>query len=73
MALRVVQNALITLDNCRVPERNCLQTDSSFRDTASVLRILTPDLEKKIANGTLATAGNRLMEQLERERDSELP
>jgi hypothetical protein len=72
MALRVVQNALITLDNCRVPEENCLQTDSSFRDTASVLRILTPDLEKKIANGTLATAGNRLIEQLERERDTML-
>ncbi|HST09786.1 MAG TPA: acyl-CoA dehydrogenase family protein, partial [Terriglobales bacterium] len=36
MALRVVQNALITLDNCRVPEENRLQLDSSFRDTARV-------------------------------------
>jgi glutaryl-CoA dehydrogenase len=39
MALRVVQNALITLENCRVPEENRLQMDSSFRDTARVLRM----------------------------------
>jgi alkylation response protein AidB-like acyl-CoA dehydrogenase len=39
MALRVVQNALITLDNCRVPEENRLQGALSFRDTARVLRM----------------------------------
>jgi glutaryl-CoA dehydrogenase len=39
MALRVVQNALITLENCRVPEENRLQMDTSFRDTARVLRM----------------------------------
>ena len=39
MALRVVQNALITMDNCRVPEENRLQMDRSFRDTAKVLRM----------------------------------
>ncbi len=39
MALRVVQNALITLDNCVVPEENRLQIDTSFRDTARVLRM----------------------------------
>jgi glutaryl-CoA dehydrogenase len=39
MALRVVQNALITLENCRVPEENRLQADTSFRDTARVLRM----------------------------------
>jgi glutaryl-CoA dehydrogenase len=39
MALRVVQNALITLENCRVPEANRLQLDTSFRDTARVLRM----------------------------------
>jgi glutaryl-CoA dehydrogenase len=38
IALRVVQNAEITLDNVRVPERNRLQLASSFRDTAQVLR-----------------------------------
>jgi glutaryl-CoA dehydrogenase len=39
MALRVVQNALITMENCRVPEENRLQMDASFRDTARVLRM----------------------------------
>jgi glutaryl-CoA dehydrogenase len=39
MALRVVQNALITLENCRVPEQDRLQLDTSFRDTARVLRM----------------------------------
>jgi glutaryl-CoA dehydrogenase len=39
IALRVVQNGLITLDNCRVPEANRLQADRSFRDTARVLRM----------------------------------
>ena len=39
IALRVVQNALITLDNCRVPEANRLQEAVSFRDTARVLRM----------------------------------
>jgi glutaryl-CoA dehydrogenase len=39
IALRIVQNGLITLDNCRVPEANRLQGDRSFRDTARVLRM----------------------------------
>jgi glutaryl-CoA dehydrogenase len=39
IALRVVQNALITLDGVRVPEANRLQRASSFRDTANVLRM----------------------------------
>lgn len=39
IALRVVQNGVITLDNCRVPEENRLQGDTSFRDTARVLRL----------------------------------
>jgi alkylation response protein AidB-like acyl-CoA dehydrogenase len=39
IALRVVQNGLITLENCRVPEENRLQTDTPFRDTARVLRM----------------------------------
>jgi len=38
MALRVVQNGLITLTDCRVSEANRLQKANSFRDTASVLR-----------------------------------
>lgn len=39
IALRVVQNALITLEGCRVPEANRLQGARSFRDTAAVLRM----------------------------------
>jgi len=39
MALRVVQNGLITLQDCRVAEENRLQNDTSFRDTARVLRM----------------------------------
>jgi glutaryl-CoA dehydrogenase len=39
IALRIVQNARITLDGVRVPEANRLQRASSFRDTAEVLRI----------------------------------
>ncbi len=39
VALRSVQNALITLDGVRVPESHRLQNASSFRDTARVLRL----------------------------------
>jgi glutaryl-CoA dehydrogenase len=39
MALRVVQNALITLEECRVPESSRLQNANSFKDTARVLRM----------------------------------
>jgi glutaryl-CoA dehydrogenase len=39
IALRVVQNAHITLDGVRVPEENRLQGADSFRDTAAVLRM----------------------------------
>jgi alkylation response protein AidB-like acyl-CoA dehydrogenase len=39
VALKVVQNGLITLNDCRIPEANRLQQDSSFRDTARVLRM----------------------------------
>ena len=39
MALRTVQNALITLSNCEVPEVDRLQEANSFRDTAKVLRM----------------------------------
>ncbi|NUT10958.1 MAG: acyl-CoA dehydrogenase [Nonomuraea sp.] len=38
MALRTVQNADLTLRECRVPETNRLQNAASFRDTAKILR-----------------------------------
>ena len=39
MALRIVQNALITLNDCKVPESDRLQKAESFRDTAKVLKM----------------------------------
>lgn len=39
IALRMVQNADITLTEVRVPERNRLQRGESFRETAAVLRL----------------------------------
>ncbi len=39
IALKVVQNGLITMKDCQVPEANRLQEAKSFRDTAKVLRM----------------------------------
>ena len=39
MALRIVQNALITLTDCKVPESDRLKHADSFRDTAKVLQM----------------------------------
>jgi alkylation response protein AidB-like acyl-CoA dehydrogenase len=39
IGLKIVQNGLITMDNCPIPEENRLQVDASFRDTARVLRM----------------------------------
>jgi glutaryl-CoA dehydrogenase len=39
IALKVVQNGLITLKDVRVPEENHLQAGLSFRDTARVLKM----------------------------------
>jgi glutaryl-CoA dehydrogenase len=39
MALKIVQNALITMENCEVAEVNRLQKSNSFKDTAQVLRM----------------------------------
>ena len=38
VALRIVPNADIVLEDCRVPEANRLQNANSFRDTAEILR-----------------------------------
>ena len=39
MALRIVQNAIITLTDCKVPESDRLQNANSFKDTAKVLKM----------------------------------
>lgn len=39
LSLRIVQNGLITLTDCRVAEANRLQNANSFKDTSAVLRM----------------------------------
>ncbi|HKG07524.1 MAG TPA: acyl-CoA dehydrogenase family protein [Pedobacter sp.] len=39
MALRIVQNGLISLNNCEVDEADRLQNANSFKDTAKVLKM----------------------------------
>lgn len=39
MALRIVQNGLVTLTDCEVPETDRLQHANSFKDTSLVLRM----------------------------------
>lgn len=39
MALRIVQNAVITLTDCKIPESDRLKHADSFKDTAKVLRM----------------------------------
>jgi alkylation response protein AidB-like acyl-CoA dehydrogenase len=39
IALKIVQNGLITMKDCRVPEENRLQAGKSFRDVARVLKM----------------------------------
>jgi glutaryl-CoA dehydrogenase len=39
MALRVVQNGLITLKDCRVPESDRLQNANTFKDCGKVLKM----------------------------------
>jgi len=39
MALRIVQNGIITLTNCEVEEKDRLQNANSFKDTAKVLQM----------------------------------
>jgi glutaryl-CoA dehydrogenase len=39
MALRIVQNGIITLTNCEVEEADRLQNANSFKDTAKVLQM----------------------------------
>src|ERR1700761_3885752 len=39
IALKVVQNGQITMENCRESEENRLQEEDAFRDTAKVLKM----------------------------------
>ena len=39
VSLKIVQNGLITLDNCIIEEKNRLQNANSFKDTSKVLKM----------------------------------
>ena len=39
ISLKIVQNGLITLDNCIIQEKNRLQNANSFKDTSKVLKM----------------------------------
>ena len=67
IALKVVQNGLITLKDVRVPEANRLQAGNSFRDTARVLRMtrygvgwLSTGVQMGAYENALTYAQNRL-------------
>jgi glutaryl-CoA dehydrogenase len=68
MALRVVQNALITMDNCRVPEENRLQMDTSFRDTARVLRMTRAFVAWEAVGCAMGAFENALLYAQQREQ-----
>jgi glutaryl-CoA dehydrogenase len=68
IALRVVQNARITLTGVRVPEANRLQNANSFRDTAEVLRATRAGVAWMAVGCALGAYENALAYATEREQ-----
>jgi glutaryl-CoA dehydrogenase len=68
IALRIVQNARITLDDVRVPEANRLQQANSFRDTAAVLRATRAGVAWMAVGTALGAYENALAYSNEREQ-----
>ncbi|MFI5776773.1 acyl-CoA dehydrogenase family protein [Nocardia sp. NPDC051570] len=68
IALRVVQNALITLTDVRVPEVDRLQNANSFRDTAAVLRMTRAGVAWMAVGCARGAYENALSYALEREQ-----
>jgi glutaryl-CoA dehydrogenase len=68
IALRIVQNADIILDGCRVPEANRLQNANSFRDTAKILRLTRAGVAWESVGVTLAAYEIALQYAKEREQ-----
>ncbi|HEX3792354.1 MAG TPA: acyl-CoA dehydrogenase family protein [Pseudonocardiaceae bacterium] len=68
IALRIVQNARITLDEVRVPEANRLQRANSFRDTAAVLRATRAGVAWMAVGTALGAYENALAYATEREQ-----
>lgn len=68
IALRIVQNALITLDNVRVDEADRLQNANSFRDTAEVLRMTRAGVAWMAVGCARGAYDNALTYAIEREQ-----
>lgn len=68
MALRVVQNALITMTGCRVPEVNRLQKADSFRATANVLRLTRAGVAWEAVGCAMGAYENALAYSQQREQ-----
>ncbi|WP_405164276.1 acyl-CoA dehydrogenase family protein [Nocardia sp. NBC_01499] len=68
IALRVVQNALITLDDVRVAEKDRLQQANSFRDTAAVLRMTRAGVAWMAVGCARGAYENALRYAMEREQ-----
>lgn len=68
IALRIVQNGLITLDNVRVAEADRLQNANTFADTAKVLRITRAGVAWMAVGCTRGAYENCLQYALEREQ-----
>jgi glutaryl-CoA dehydrogenase len=68
IALRVVQNAHITLEDVRVPETDRLQQANSFRDTAAVLRMTRTGVAWMAVGCARGAYENALRYAIEREQ-----
>lgn len=68
MALRIVQNGLITLKNCRVPESDRLTNAHTFKDTAKVLQMTRAGVAWMAVGCARGAYENSLAYTLEREQ-----
>ncbi|HET6191042.1 MAG TPA: acyl-CoA dehydrogenase family protein [Trebonia sp.] len=68
IALRVVQNAYITLDGVRVAESSRLQRATSFRQTAAVLRLTRAGVAWQAVGCAMGAYGHALAYAKEREQ-----
>ena len=68
IALRMVQNALITLTNVKVPESRRLQAANSFKDTARVLKMTRAGVAWQAVGCARGAYENTLAYTLQREQ-----
>jgi glutaryl-CoA dehydrogenase len=68
MALRVVQNGLITLKDCRTPAADRLQNANSFKDCGKVLRMTRTGVAWFAVGGAMDAYGLALRHAVERKQ-----